>query len=240
METRTPLVRRIIAPVTALSLALTLVAVPALADPVGPGRPWRDDGHDARSHVHAAWPGAPFVRPEVRPVQWRHDDDRRHDDDWRDRHRHDFDRDYRHPIIRGHRVYVPTHHVRHYRNVVIVRPYGHWYAGYGFFTNDRDAYKWLALTAITMAIVNNLSEHQERSYEHAQVVATSAPVGQTITWNDNGASGTVTPVRDGTSSDGRYCREFRQSVTIGGRSEQAYGTACRQPDGSWQVVSSGR
>jgi surface antigen len=26
-------------------------------------------------------------------------------------------------------------------------------------------------------------------------------------------------------------------VTVGGRAEQAYGTACRQPDGSWQIVS---
>jgi len=24
---------------------------------------------------------------------------------------------------------------------------------------------------------------------------------------------------------------------VGGRTEQAYGTACRQPDGSWQIVS---
>ncbi len=38
---------------------------------------------------------------------------------------------------------------------------------------------------------------------------------------------------DGTS--GRYCREFQQSVVIGGQSEQAYGIACQQPDGSWEV-----
>lgn len=34
-----------------------------------------------------------------------------------------------------------------------------------------------------------------------------------------------------------YCREYTKTVTIGGRSEQAYGTACYQPDGSWEVVS---
>jgi len=38
---------------------------------------------------------------------------------------------------------------------------------------------------------------------------------------------------------GRYCREFLQEVVIGGRKEQAYGTACRQPDGSWEVISTG-
>jgi surface antigen len=44
-------------------------------------------------------------------------------------------------------------------------------------------------------------------------------------------------VREGTSESGKYCREFQQTVTIGGKTEQAYGTACRQPDGSWQIVS---
>ena len=34
-----------------------------------------------------------------------------------------------------------------------------------------------------------------------------------------------------------YCREFTKVVDIGGRRESAYGTACMQPDGSWQIVS---
>lgn len=33
-----------------------------------------------------------------------------------------------------------------------------------------------------------------------------------------------------------YCREYQQQVLVGGRWEQAYGTACRRPDGSWQIV----
>jgi hypothetical protein len=32
-----------------------------------------------------------------------------------------------------------------------------------------------------------------------------------------------------------YCREFQQSVTIGGVTQQGYGTACLQPDGSWEI-----
>ena len=32
------------------------------------------------------------------------------------------------------------------------------------------------------------------------------------------------------------CREFTQTITVGGRPQQAYGTACRQADGTWQVV----
>ncbi|MEE8203551.1 MAG: hypothetical protein V3R74_07315, partial [Alphaproteobacteria bacterium] len=32
------------------------------------------------------------------------------------------------------------------------------------------------------------------------------------------------------------CREYQTTVNVGGQVEQAYGTACRQPDGSWQIV----
>lgn len=73
-----------------------------------------------------------------------------------------------------------------------------------------------------------------QAYSRAQ----TAPIGETIAWNnpESGHRGTYTPVREGTSSSGRYCREFQQTVTVGGKTEQAYGTACRQPDGSWQIV----
>ncbi len=63
------------------------------------------------------------------------------------------------------------------------------------------------------------------------------PTGQTTGWTnpDSGNSGTVTPTRT-YQSQGRYCREFQQSVTVGGKTEEAYGTACRQPDGSWEIA----
>lgn len=32
-----------------------------------------------------------------------------------------------------------------------------------------------------------------------------------------------------------YCREFTKDVYVGGRMQQAYGTSCMQPDGSWQI-----
>ncbi len=34
-----------------------------------------------------------------------------------------------------------------------------------------------------------------------------------------------------------YCREFTKDIVVGGRVQQGYGTACQQPDGSWQVVN---
>jgi len=33
-----------------------------------------------------------------------------------------------------------------------------------------------------------------------------------------------------------YCREYQRAVWIGGRRSAVYGTACLQPDGSWQIV----
>ena len=143
------------------------------------------------------------------------------------------------PVQRGAgpAVAVPAHRMHQFRNVVVVRPYGHWYPGYGHFAADDAAYKWLSFTAITLKALDLLNEAQERAHEAAQVRATTAPVGETIVWNQGGATGSVTAVREGTSTAGRTCREFQQTVTIGGKSEQAYGTACLQADGAWEVVA---
>ena len=67
----------------------------------------------------------------------------------------------------------------------------------------------------------------------------SAPVGKTSTWEnpDSGNYGSVTPQKTWQQDDGTYCREFTQTITVGGRTEEAYGTACRQPDGTWKIVS---
>ncbi len=67
----------------------------------------------------------------------------------------------------------------------------------------------------------------------------TAKTGQSSSWHnpDTGHSGTVTPTKTYQKSSGEYCREYQQTVTVGGKTENAYGTACRQPDGFWKVVS---
>lgn len=69
--------------------------------------------------------------------------------------------------------------------------------------------------------------------------AQSAPIGQTISWNnpDSGNYGTVTPTRDGRDASGAYCREYQQTIYVGGKQQSGYGTACQQPDGSWKVIN---
>lgn len=137
---------------------------------------------------------------------------------------------YRHRIIT-----TPSH--RRYRDVYPVRRYGRHYRGYGHHYRDADAYHWLAFTAITVKMLDLITVSQQRAHESAQIRATTAPVGETIYWDQGSAQGTVTAVRDGRSSTGRYCREFQQTLIVGGKTESAYGTACRQPDGSWQLIS---
>ncbi|WP_305044076.1 RT0821/Lpp0805 family surface protein [Geoalkalibacter sp.] len=61
---------------------------------------------------------------------------------------------------------------------------------------------------------------------------------QASTWHnpDSGNSGSFTPIRTYQTAQGQNCREYVQTVNIGGQPQQAYGTACRQPDGTWLIV----
>ncbi|HEY1719690.1 MAG TPA: RT0821/Lpp0805 family surface protein [Magnetospirillaceae bacterium] len=87
-------------------------------------------------------------------------------------------------------------------------------------------------------IGKQMDERDRQRALQAQAMAYTAPVGTKVVWTnpDNGHSGSVVPVRDSTDANGNYCREFQETVTIGGQPQQAYGQACRQPDGSWKVV----
>ncbi len=61
--------------------------------------------------------------------------------------------------------------------------------------------------------------------------------GVAASWNnpDSGNNGTITPTKTFKASDGSYCREYTQTIIIQGKASEGYGTACRQPDGSWQI-----
>ena len=89
------------------------------------------------------------------------------------------------------------------------------------------------------AVGNALDQaDREQAYRAQQSSLETAKTGQTVAWTnpDSGHSGTYTPERTYQTAEGQYCREFQQTVTVGGKTESAYGTACRQPDGSWKIV----
>ncbi|OGT37234.1 MAG: hypothetical protein A3F12_06605 [Gammaproteobacteria bacterium RIFCSPHIGHO2_12_FULL_38_14] len=64
-------------------------------------------------------------------------------------------------------------------------------------------------------------------------------VGQPAYWRnaDTGTRYKVVPVKNVTIDGNDYCREYRTTAYINGKKQQMHGTACRQPDGSWQAVS---
>jgi surface antigen len=93
--------------------------------------------------------------------------------------------------------------------------------------------------AIGSSVGQSLDRADRLYANQAAYAAQSAPIGQPVAWQnpDTGHSGSVVAVREGTNTaTGAYCREFQQTVTVGGHTEQAYGTACRQPDGSWKIL----
>lgn len=85
--------------------------------------------------------------------------------------------------------------------------------------------------SLDRADLNYAQQTTQRSLETAQP-------GQTLPWRnpESGNSGTITPERYYQSASGEYCREFQQTITVGGQTQEGFGTACRQRDGAWRII----
>ena len=97
----------------------------------------------------------------------------------------------------------------------------------------------LAGALIGQEIGRSLDANDQRlMQENAQYALEHSRTEEMSTWRnpDSGHSGSITPRRTYQTAEGRYCREYQQTVIIGGEEQQAYGRACRQPDGSWKIV----
>ena len=106
----------------------------------------------------------------------------------------------------------------------------------------------LAATAAGTLLGAFLGSEVGRSLDHADAAHASqaqyqaleyTPSGYSTSWRnpDTGHHGSVTPIETYQSFDGGYCREVQHDAQIGGRTRSVYGTACRTPDGQWQVVN---
>lgn len=99
---------------------------------------------------------------------------------------------------------------------------------------------WLGILggALVGGIVGNqigqYMDRQDAARAHAVYVSQSGKGRWTN--HETGYTYTIKPVKS-YEKNGRYCREYQTTAKIGGRSRKVYGTACRQPDGSWKVVS---
>jgi surface antigen len=93
---------------------------------------------------------------------------------------------------------------------------------------------------IGSSIGKSLDEHDQMMAEKTTHNSLeSAPSGKTAEWHnpDSGHSGSVTPTRTYQNKEGTYCREYTQTINVGGESKKAYGKACRKPDGHWEIVN---
>jgi surface antigen len=102
----------------------------------------------------------------------------------------------------------------------------------------------IALGALAGAAIGNTigagMDKTDKIYhtQVAQRALETAPSGNAVEWRnpDSGHYGSVTPTRTFKAPSGEYCREYTQTVTVAGKQQQAYGKACRQPDGTWRIV----
>jgi surface antigen len=78
---------------------------------------------------------------------------------------------------------------------------------------------------------------REAAERTCQRALESGRSGQVVEWRnpDKGTCVQIVPQAAVQTPRG-YCREFQQTIIVGGKPQQAYGTACRQPDGAWQIV----
>ncbi|MBW1684283.1 MAG: hypothetical protein JRS35_04400 [Deltaproteobacteria bacterium] len=88
------------------------------------------------------------------------------------------------------------------------------------------------------AVGNALDQRdKEMAMKEAQYSLEHSKAGNSSQWQnpDSGNSGTFTPTRTYQTESGQYCREYTQEIVVAGEKHESYGTACRQPDGSWQI-----
>ena len=139
-----------------------------------------------------------------------------------------YDRDYRQDL-RHHDGYRYVYR-RPARRVVIVRP---WHRPY---------YRPVYRSSVVVVVPTYPHYYRYRpAYYPAPILQTvleTQPTGVATAWRDpdGTVSGQVTPTRTYQIAGGQYCREYQQTVVIDGQTQQAYGRACRQPDGSWQTA----
>jgi surface antigen len=95
---------------------------------------------------------------------------------------------------------------------------------------------------IGSGIGRKLDEADRQKMQYAQYEAFEYNrSGESSHWHnpDSGHYGAVTPEPAYERGPGEYCREYQQTVVIGGQEQDAYGTACRRPDGSWEIMNDG-
>ena len=90
------------------------------------------------------------------------------------------------------------------------------------------------------ALGRSLDEQSQVMAERATMQAVASGSSDIYVWenpaNSSGpAAGQVNVTRVGSNAAGQTCREYVSTVRIAGESEQAFGVACLEADGSWRI-----
>jgi surface antigen len=81
-------------------------------------------------------------------------------------------------------------------------------------------------------------EDKQRAYAAQMQALESGPSGAPVAWRnpDSGRYGSIVP-GPAYDSQGLKCRPYTHTIYIDGRPQTARGSACRNPDGSWNPVT---
>ena len=91
---------------------------------------------------------------------------------------------------------------------------------------------------VSEAFVKRLdAANRQAQREAAYYALETQRSGVRVDWRTlaSGHSGHIQPVRTSTNAQGQACREFLSDVRVGTARQNVTGSACRQPDGSWQL-----
>jgi len=101
----------------------------------------------------------------------------------------------------------------------------------------------LAATAVGVVLGGMLGRAVGQSMDQTDRMQTAQALetgrtSQSYAWRnpDTGAQYNMTPTRTFRDNGGQDCREFTTKAVLDGRHQAINGTACRQPDGTWEVV----
>lgn len=82
----------------------------------------------------------------------------------------------------------------------------------------------------------NMDENARQQAYAAQMNALNA--GQAQSWRaPSGAYGSVTPGPVYVDQGSQACRQYTHTIVVDGKRQTGTGTACRNPNGTWQIVS---
>ena len=88
--------------------------------------------------------------------------------------------------------------------------------------------------------LTGLKDADSGLHDRALASALTSELGKESTWKNpaNGHSGAVTPVQEGIeTATKRLCRIYKQTITADGKTETAFGTACRDTNNMWVLTN---